>query len=257
MNKEDCFVIGNGESRNIFGDLMRLKGKGTVYGCNAIYRDYPLLCDKIFAANQSMYEEVLEGKKNKNVPAEIIGPEILNQYSYKVEGDKPYPMPKGLKIYRVWKGGDNKRKKTRTIDLSTARGSGMSAVYHAAEQGFKNIFIIAFDILGARQWETIGGTASRIQNNIYKDSPNYPTRMNMKAYLKYEWLYQLTQMTRKFPETNFLFINRKEYIKLNWLLPYYIDYSKNNFRAYSYAELNKHIESNPGVQNLKYILPRS
>ena len=64
-------------------------------------------------------------------------------------------------------------------------------------------------------------------------------------------------MTRKFPETNFLFINRKEYIKLNWLLPYYIDYSKNNFRAYSYAELNKHIESNPGVQNLKYILPRS
>ena len=148
MNTEDCFIIGNGESRNIFGDLMRLKEAGTVYGCNAIYRDYPLLCDKIFAANQSMYEEVVEGKKNKNFPAEIIGPDVIANYSYKVEGDPPYPMPKGLKIYRVWKGGDNKRKKTRTIDLSTARGSGMSAVYHAAEKGFKNIFIIAFDMNG-------------------------------------------------------------------------------------------------------------
>ena len=45
---ETCFVIGNGESRNIFGNLHALKNKGTIYGCNAIYRDYPDLCDKIF-----------------------------------------------------------------------------------------------------------------------------------------------------------------------------------------------------------------
>ena len=136
MDKKYCYIIGNGESRNIFGDLNKLTGKGAVYGCNAIYRDYPLLCDKIFAANQPMYDEVVEAKKNKNIPAEIIGPEILNNYGYKVEGDPPYAMPKGLKIYRVWKGGDTKKNKTRTIDLSLARGSGMSAVYHAAQQGY-------------------------------------------------------------------------------------------------------------------------
>jgi hypothetical protein len=33
--------------------------------------------------------------------------------------------------------------------------------------------------------------------------------MNMKAYLKYEWMYQLTQITRRFPESNFYFINRR------------------------------------------------
>ena len=41
---DTAFVIGNGESRNIF-PIEHLKGKGIVYGCNAIYRDHPTLCD--------------------------------------------------------------------------------------------------------------------------------------------------------------------------------------------------------------------
>ena len=77
--------------------------------------------------------------------------------------------------------------------------------------GIKNIVILAFDILGARQWLTTLA-ASREQNNIYKNTLNYPSRMNMKAYLKYEWMFQLRQIIRKFPDTNFYFINRKEYI---------------------------------------------
>ena len=56
---DTAFIIGNGESRNIF-PIKDLKGHGVIYGCNAIYRDYPDLCDNIVAVNPSMYKELKE-----------------------------------------------------------------------------------------------------------------------------------------------------------------------------------------------------
>ncbi len=47
---DTAFVIGNGESRNIF-PIENLKDKGVIWGCNAIYRDYPVLCNNIVAVN--------------------------------------------------------------------------------------------------------------------------------------------------------------------------------------------------------------
>ena len=49
---DTAFIIGNGESRNIF-PIDNLKGHGVIYGCNAIYRDHPMLCDHIVAVSQS------------------------------------------------------------------------------------------------------------------------------------------------------------------------------------------------------------
>ena len=242
IKDETCFVIGNGESRNIFGSLERLKHKGTRYGCNAIYRDWPNLCDKIFAVNQPMYDEIIESRKSTPFSAELVGPEDISEWNYMVDGDPTKPMPEGLRIYRTWVGGDAKRNTWRTLDLAKARGSGVSAVLDAAEKGYKHIFMIAFDILGAQQWSQKDGMPSRKQNNIYKNTSNYPERMNMKAYLKYEWMYQLTQITRQFPKSNFYLINRKEYIKGNALLPHYIKYSRKNFYGSHYAELQKFIE---------------
>ena len=54
---DTAFIIGNGESRNIF-PIKDLKDKGIIYGCNAIYRDRPDLCDNIVAVNQEMYDEL-------------------------------------------------------------------------------------------------------------------------------------------------------------------------------------------------------
>ena len=240
---QTCYVIGNGESRKIFGNLERLAGKGTVYGCNAIYRDWPNLCSKIFAVNREMYDEMVEAKNKGGLPAEIVGREDVSDWNYLVDGDPTHPMPDGLKIYRTWQGGDASKGIIRSLDFSQSKGSGCSAVLDAAESGFKNIFIIAFDILGAQQWEKNGGTMSRLQNNIYKNTSNYPDRYNMKAYLKYEWMYQLTQITRRFPDTQFYFINRKEYITGNTYLPYYMNYSKKNFYGASYAELQKFLDN--------------
>ena len=108
----------------------------------------------------------------------------------------------------------------------------------AAESGIKNIIILSFDILGAQQWEM--PEPSRIQNNIYKNSLNYPTRMSMKAYLKYEWMFQLRQIFRKFPQTNFYFINRREYLDGNTFLRWYFD--QPNIKCGIYADLKRWID---------------
>ena len=246
---DTAFIIGNGESRNIF-PIENLKGNGVVYGCNAIYRDHPYLCDHVVAVNGRMYDEIVanvainnrkiarENDKNGPINFNLIGPDNISKWDYICEGDHENDIPQGLKIYRVWRGGDVKKGgKIKTNDFSKARGSGCSAVLMAAESGIKNIVIMAFDIMGAQQWEM--DTPSRIQNNIYKNSLNYPTRMSMKAYLKYEWMFQLRQIFRKFPQTNFYFINRREYLDGNTFLRWYFD--QPNIKCGIYADLQRWI----------------
>jgi len=60
---DTAFIIGNGESRNIYS-IEKLKGNGIVYGCNGIYRDYPMLCDHIVAVNSPMYDELAQWHNN-------------------------------------------------------------------------------------------------------------------------------------------------------------------------------------------------
>ena len=162
---DTAFIIGNGESRNIF-PIDNLKGHGTIYGCNAIYRDHPMLCDHIVAVNPPMYEELALWHNHGKESPHIYGPDDISTWNYICEGDHEHNIPEGLKIYRIWRGGDIKKGgKIKTNDFSKARGSGCSAVLMAAESGIKNIVIMAFDIMGAQQWEM--DTPSRIQNNIY------------------------------------------------------------------------------------------
>ena len=84
-----AFVIGNGESRRIY-NLNNLRGgKGTIYGCNAIYRDHPKLCDKIIAVNSEMYDELIEARGMGMIPTniKIIGVEELPEWDYTLRSD--------------------------------------------------------------------------------------------------------------------------------------------------------------------------
>ena len=240
---DTAFIIGNGESRNIF-PIDTLKGHGIIYGCNAIYRDHPMLCDHIVAVNEPMYQELANWHNGGKESPMIHGPDDISKWNYICEGDREMDLPEGLKIYRMWRGGDIKKGgKIKTNDFSKARGSGCSAVLMAAESGIKNVVIMAFDIMGARQWEYTGtraGELSRLQNNIYKNSINYPDRQNMKAYLKFEWMYQLRQTFRRFPKTNFYFINRREYLEANPFLRWYFD--QPNIKSGIYADLQRWID---------------
>ena len=148
---DTAFIIGNGESRNIF-PIENLKDKGTVYGCNAIYRDHPKLCDHIVGVSPEMFEELSQWHNDGKESPHIHGIDDISKWNYICDGDRETDVPDGLKIYRVWRGGNIKKGgKIKTKDFSTARGSGCSAVLMAAESGIKNIIIMAFDILGAQQ----------------------------------------------------------------------------------------------------------
>ena len=234
---DTAFIIGNGESRNIF-PIKDLKNKGIIYGCNAIFRDRPNLCNHIIAADKDMFAELKQWYDKTNPNLKIYGPNDLSKWSYICKDDKESDIPEGLKIYRIWRGGDIKKGTIRTIDFSQQRGSGMSALLLATESGIKNIIILAYDILGARQWEM--DSPSREQNNMYKNTLNYSYRMSMKAYLKYEWMYQMRQIIRKFPNTNFHFINRREYIEGNHFLRHYFD--QPNIKVGIYADLRRWVD---------------
>ena len=238
---DTAFIIGNGESRNIF-PIQDLKDKGIIYGCNAIYRDYPELCDHIVAVNDPMYNELKEWYDKTNPNLKIHGPNDISKWNYSCIGDNESDVPQGLKLYRIWRGGDIKKSNAiRTIDFTNSRGTGCSAILMAAESGIKNIVILAFDIMGAKQAEyQMTGQNSREQNNIYKNTVNYPARMSMKAYLKYEWLYHLRQTFLKFPNTNFYYINRLEYIRLNPYLRWY--FRLKNIKCGIYADLKRWID---------------
>jgi hypothetical protein len=241
---DTAFIIGNGESRNIF-PIEKLKEHGVIYGCNAIYRDHPMLCDHIVAVNPPMYEELAKWHNDGKESPMIHGIDDVSKWNYIIDGDSEHDCPQGLKLYRIWRGGDVKKAgQIKTLDFSLARGSGCSAVLMAAESGVKNVVIMAFDILGAKQWEMdtnpdTQGQTSREQNNIYKNTINYPSRMSMKAYLKFEWMYQLRQIFRKFPGTNFYFINRKENLRGNIFLRWYFD--QPNIESGIYADLQRWI----------------
>ena len=234
---DTAFIIGNGESRNIF-PIQALKNKGIIYGCNAIFRDRPNLCNHIIAADKDMFAELKQWYDKTNPNLKIYGPNDLSKWNYICNNDKESDIPEGLKIYRIWRGGDIKKGTIRTIDFSQQRGSGMSALLLAAESGIKNIIILAYDILGARQWEM--DSPSREQNNMYKNTLNYSYSMSMKAYLKYEWLYQLRQIIRQFPNTKFRFINRREYIEGNHFLRHYFD--QPNIKVGIYADLRRWVD---------------
>ena len=233
---DTAFIIGNGESRAIF-PIEDLKNKGIIYGCNAIYRDRPDLCDHIVAVNPPMYEELKKWHDKTNPNLKIHGPDDISKWNYVMPNDKEEDCPNGLKLYRIWRGGDLKKgNRIRTVDFSENRGSGCSAILLAAESGIKNVIILAFDILGGQQW-TYQDQLSREQNNVYKNSENYPTRVSMKAYLKYEWMFQLRQIIRKHKDTNFYYINRREYLEANHFLRHYFNLP--NIKVGIYADLRR------------------
>jgi len=188
-----------------------------------------------------MYQEVKQAKEKMDYTFEIIGPENLSKWDYIVPGDHEYTSPKGQEFYRFWTGTKGEFNSIKKRDFSKNRGSGTSAVLHAAEQGFGNILIIGFDILGAKQWEKKNNEVSHEQNNVYKNTRNYPDRDSMKGYLKYEWLYHLTQIFRYFPLINFYFFSRKEYIYKNPFICTYFNFAPKNLKVGSYADFHRYV----------------
>ena len=244
-----AFIIGNGESRRNY-DITKLKGRGIIYGCNAIYRDHPTLCDRIVAVNQPMYEEVAKFKNWKNMRFELLGPKQVSRWNYKFRGERMKWKPGNLKYFRVYQRGKKSSDKYRFKDFTLTKGSGCSAVLHAAEKGYNKIVILGFDMLG--KIDVKRKDFEPWQNNMYKNTNNYPERKKMKSYLTYEWLYHMTQILRKYPETDFYLFNDPYNFKYNTLYQDYFAVAPNNVRCGSYEDLDTFLQGEENSINWIY-----
>lgn len=136
------FCIGNGESRHKI-DLHFLKKYGTIYGSNALYRDFTP--DILLTCDPMMLEEIIESgysKENKVYTTEY-GYGNIHDILKKIPKEHKISLMPFEKIYPVNSGWESIR---------------LAYHFHPEDQ----IYMIGFDLFGDRK-------------NIYEGSPNYPT----------------------------------------------------------------------------------
>jgi len=127
-----AFVLGNGTSR-LQVNCQHLTQYGTVYGCNAIYRDF--LPDYLIAVDRKMLDELQEN-------------DVQNLTS-------------------VWTNSrhyNNQYPNFNFIEPSKGWSSGPTALWLASNHDYDEIYILGFDYQG---------TEDNLINNVYASTPNY------------------------------------------------------------------------------------
>lgn len=111
-----AFVLGNGISR-LKLKLDSIKGLGTIYGCNALYREFEP--DHLVAVDVKMVNEIINAGYHKS-------------HSVWTNPNKGITSKNGINFFAPHKGWS----------------SGPTALWFACTQGHKNIFFFGFDFQG-------------------------------------------------------------------------------------------------------------
>lgn len=157
MKANTAFVIGNGVSRSAI-DLNLLKKHGTVYACNAVYRDYNP--DYLIAVDPKMVFEINE-----------------SQYQHKYNN--------------VW---TNKHSRFENLngfnyfEKSLGWSSGPTALNLASEHKNNIIYMLGFDYMGIDN--------GKLYNNVYANTKNYMNKTDRATYY-HNWLRQTEDVFRK------------------------------------------------------------
>lgn len=158
------FVLGNGKSRQNI-NLNVLQQIGTVYGCNAIYRDF--LPDYLVAVDTKMILELNSNGVQHKVPV------WTNQ-------NKAYFQMTGFNFFNPSKGWS----------------SGPTALWMASEHGYSEIYILGFDYQGL-------GENFELVNNVYASTNNYKKDHERATYFG-NWLKQTTVTIQKNPQIKYI-----------------------------------------------------
>lgn len=136
-----AFVLGNGRSR-IGAKIKKLKKRGTVYGCNALYREFEP--DFLIAVDPKMVFEICD--KEWHLTHQVW-----------TNPNSRYSKYKGLNFFKQPKGWS----------------SGPTALHKAVTDGHKEIYILGFDYYGLD---------NRHFNNVYADTTNYKRSTDTATY---------------------------------------------------------------------------
>ena len=167
---EVAFVLGNGESRKGI-DINDLKGKGTVFACNGVYRTHQphflVAVDPKMILEIAETDYMLQNKVWSNFNAQYNkNPKILDH----VQWFKP----------------------------SLGWSSGPTALRMACDHGFKEIYILGFDYQGLSENEK-----NRFKvNNLFKDTRNYK-KGNEQATFFGNWMNQTKKCLQDFKDVQF------------------------------------------------------
>ena len=158
--KDIAFVLGNGRSR-LFIECEKLLKLGTVYGCNAQYREFDP--HYLVAVEVKMVNELIEA-------------------DYHLKGSIWTNNNKGIKT----------RNKINFFSPHKGWSSGPTALWFAAENGHKNVYILGFDYKG------LNGKF----NNVYANTFNYKKSTDAATFFG-NWLSQTEKTIKEFRNTNF------------------------------------------------------
>lgn len=152
-----AFVLGNGTSRLQF-DLPKLKQLGTIFGCNALYRDF--IPDYLCAVDHPMVEEIVQNK-------------VFDKCKFYIEDQARYQRYNGYQqIQRI------------CTQFPSTLDSGNLATLLACREGYTTVYQIGFDYIGIAEK----------QNNVYSGTRNYhpPGHKHVPRAAIQQW-YQRTQ----------------------------------------------------------------
>ena len=152
-----AFVLGNGRSRLAI-NCENLKNYGTVYGCNAIYRDF--LPDHLVAVDVKMVLELVENNVLDRVP-------VYTNFNNRFKD-----IPK-LNVFQPSKGWS----------------SGPTALWLASTHGYDEIYILGFDYQGLENNKKV--------NNVYASTPNYKKEHEPATFYG-NWLRQTEMVLKEF-----------------------------------------------------------
>jgi len=164
-----AFVLGNGTSRQQI-ELNSLKGKGTIYACNAVYREFNP--EVLVAVDPKMIHEIVASGYHKN---NVVWTNYNNSY-------KDYTH---LNYFNPSKGWS----------------SGPTALYKASKDNHKTIYILGFDFLGLA-----GGKRF---NNVYADTKNYKKSAEPATYYG-NWLRQTETTIKAHPHIQYVRLTNNE-----------------------------------------------
>lgn len=165
-----AFVLGNGESRRGI-KINKLKQHGKVWACNGVFRtEEP---DILIAVDPKMIKEICETTYPETHT-------VWSNYNHQYE---KLPMAKHINFFKP----------------SLGWSSGPTGLKQAADEGFKEIYILGFDYQGHPR----GGNKNSFSfNNVFKDSRNYKKSTDEATFYG-NWMNQTKKVLQDNPDKNF------------------------------------------------------
>ena len=143
-----AFIIGNGTSRKDF-DLNKLRGAGTIIGCNALYREFEP--DLLVSIDAGIIEEILESDFPKD---RFIVPELDE----------------------CWEPADCNPNRPRS-------NAGMNAMFEAVKRGHNVLVCFGFDFLVWDKTQSVSNVYEGSQNYGPENKANFADNHGRIRYL--------------------------------------------------------------------------